>query len=454
MDSTLTPDQFVWHPQPAAQAMVDELLARFLVQHPFARGLADQMSCDAGVRLVDCIDFIAVAENEVSSEWVTKLDETGFETREESYIHPGGIFPVIRVMDGPLRVGVRVDRIDDFAATHHLDVAFHGRPGGRLRTLATPNADNSAELWAVERHGWVGFDDPADCHEDVHSAARWLERFRVRQRQGEQADVFKATLQLVEEAKRDLPGDWVCDLFFQAERDFWMRRNRAAKLQYDRQCRVGIGWANHDHHTYRSSRVTYAGLIAILEALGLHCRERFYPGPDAGWGAQVLENPRTRITVFADVDMTSEELQTDFPHLGLGPADALGTVGLWCGLHGDSMAAAGMHHLECTFDFAGLAEQLEQQGGIKMMTPFSSYDHLKQQFTEGERWAVEPSRVDALLAHGFISADQAERFKRDGAIGSHMENLERNDGFKGFNQGGITQIIHETDPRRQTAAAH
>ena len=34
-----------------------------------------------------------------------------------------------------------------------------------------------------------------------------------------------------------------------------------------------------------------------------------------------------------------------------------------------------------------------------------------------------------------------------GAVGSHLENLERNDGFKGFNQTGVTEIIKETDPR-------
>lgn len=454
MKSTATPESFAWEPQPAAQRLIDGLLAGFLDQHPFAQRLAQQMSAEAGVRMVDCIDFIAVGPADVANDFGSQLRETGFEVRAEGYVHPGGIFPVVRVGEGPLQLGLRVDRVDDFAATHQLDVRFHGTPGGRLRTLALVSASSQAELWAVERHGWVGFDDPADSLEHVRRAAHWLERFRVRSRGGDQAAVFKATLDLVNRAKNDLPEDWVSDLFFQAERDFWMRRNTAAKLQYDRQVAVGIGWANHDHHTYRSSREHYAGLIAVLEALGLHCRERFYPGPDAGWGAQVLENPRTRITVFADVDMTSAELQTDFPHLGLGASDHRGTVGLWCGLHGDSMGAAGMHHLECTFDFVGLAEQLEREGGVKMMKPFSSYAHLKQQFTEGQRWPVDPQRVDALLEDKLITAEQAARFKAEGAIGSHMENLERNDGFKGFNQGGITQIINETDPRKQAVGAH
>jgi len=54
-----------------------------------------------------------------------------------------------------------------------------------------------------------------------------------------------------------------------------------------------------------------------------------------------------------------------------------------------------------------------------------------------------------LLAEGRITNDQADRFRREGALGSHLEILERNDGYKGFNQTGISEIITRTDPRRQ-----
>ena len=47
-----------------------------------------------------------------------------------------------------------------------------------------------------------------------------------------------------------------------------------------------------------------------------------------------------------------------------------------------------------------------------------------------------------------ISPEQAERFRHEGALGSHLEILERNDGYKGFNQTGISEIIRDTDPRR------
>ena len=85
--------------------------------------------------------------------------------------------------------------------------------------------------------------------------------------------------------------------------------------------------------------------------------------------------------------------------------------------------------------------------GVATMKPFTDYPYLRQCFTAGERWPVAPERIDRLLAERMITAGQADIFRRDGAIGSHLEILERNDGFKGFNQHGVSEIIAATDPR-------
>jgi hypothetical protein len=61
---------------------------------------------------------------------------------------------------------------------------------------------------------------------------------------------------------------------------------------------------------------------------------------------------------------------------------------------------------------------------------------------------VREERIKALLANRLITQEQAEQFRRNGAIGSHLENLERNEGFKGFNQQGVNEIISATDPRK------
>jgi hypothetical protein len=227
-----------------------------------------------------------------------------------------------------------------------------------------------------------------------------------------------------------------------------MKRNRAAQVQYARQQRMGLGWANHDHHTYRSSRKQFANLVALWEKLGFACRERYHAGMQAGWGAQVMEDPMTGITTFNDVDLSPEELFNDFAHDPMQERESLGTVGLWCALHGEAFLQSGMHHLECMFDFDALRDQLAAQD-VKTMNPFTNFTYLRQAFTEGERWKVKESRLAALLKIGRITAEQAEQFRTQGAIGSHLENLERNDGFKGFNQKGVSEIISATDPRKQ-----
>jgi hypothetical protein len=146
-----------------------------------------------------------------------------------------------------------------------------------------------------------------------------------------------------------------------------------------------------------------------------------------------------------------EETQIDFSSQRLPKAPRLGTVGLWCGLHGDSFLQAGMHHLEARFDFARLREQLARQG-VNTMKPFSDFEFLRQAFTEGERWPVRPGRIAQLREQGLITQEQADTFLRDGAIGSHLENLQRKGGFKGFNQKSVSVIISATDPRKRQEA--
>lgn len=66
-------------------------------------------------------------------------------------------------------------------------------------------------------------------------------------------------------------------------------------------------------------------------------------------------------------------------------------------------------------------------------------------------WAVAEDRLAGLVADGSITAAQAETFRRHGAMGSHLENLQREDGFKGFNQKGVSDIIARTNPTKAHA---
>jgi hypothetical protein len=82
------------------------------------------------------------------------------------------------------------------------------------------------------------------------------------------------------------------------------------------------------------------------------------------------------------------------------------------------------------------------------MNPFSDFPFLRQAFTEGERWPVRRERAERLLADGLITREQAEQFIQEGALGSHLENLQRHGGFKGFNQKSVSVVITATDPRK------
>jgi predicted XRE-type DNA-binding protein len=106
-----------------------------------------------------------------------------------------------------------------------------------------------------------------------------------------------------------------------------------------------------------------------------------------------------------------------------------------------------MHHLEAQFFFEDLAKDLVHHG-IGMMDPFSNYPYLRQAFTAGEIWPVDSRRVSKLAEAGKISHAEADKFIKYGAVGSHLENLQRRQGYKGFSQKDVSTIIHKTDPRK------
>ncbi|MBK7406285.1 MAG: hypothetical protein IPJ41_17180 [Phycisphaerales bacterium] len=446
------PLEFHWEPQPEAQRLVDELLESFLKACPEGARLAERMKSETGTRFKDWVDFIEVQGGMALRQ---RLSSVGFSHEPmpgapEHFTHRGAIFPSILVSaDGPIRVGIKVDSLSDVCAANAVDNTRRagGEPGSRFRwgqIFVSPGA----ELWAVERHGYRGFAPVEDPLAVRLEAQRQYDRLRRRQRQFETDDEGFARLdELLDESIAMIGVDWACDLFFAAEREYWMRRNRAARAQKSRQDVLGLGWANHDHHTFRCSRRNYTRVIAVLEKLGFRLRERFYAGREAGWGAQVLEQPVTGITIFADVDMEAEELSGDFAHTPLAEREELGTIGLWIALHGESLLQAGMHHLECQFDWHALREQLLREG-VNTMQPFTTFSYLRQAFTEGEWWRVEESRLARLVERGQLTPDQAAFIREGGAIGSHLENLERNDGFKGFNQQGVSDIIERTDARK------
>jgi uncharacterized protein YjiS (DUF1127 family) len=447
--------EFNWQPFPETGLMVHQLLDDFCETCEFASALRERMLAETGTRLVDWVDHFAVNRDTSlnGTPFREKLKDFGYESsaeesKAEVFVHPGGIFPPIRLLDANRRrVAIRVDDVVDFVTAHHLEgvhVEGEAYSGFRRAKIAV---DADCEFWVCERQGNNRWEPHSSDPQVRLQTIRHLEHFRQRTRHWENEEQgFQYLRDLIKDSIDDLGVNLTCDLFFEAERRYWQSRNRAARVQKQRQDRLGLGWANHDHHTYRSSRKCFVSLVQVLELLGFECRERFYAGEEAGWGAQVMEQDDCGIVIFADVDLDPTEISGDFAHQGLEERGELGTVGLWCQLHGEAILQAGMHHLECTFDFDAARSQLEREG-IESMAPFTDMDVLKQAFTAGELWTVQPSRVHAAVAKGLLNEQQAKRFVQQGAIGSHLEILERNEGFKGFNQKGVSSIIAKTDPR-------
>jgi len=449
------PTQFDWPLAFPAETYLRQRIDEFLARNPFARALADRMRIETGTDFFEWTDHLTLPASEQKA-----LMDLGFEADdvetpngEVALHHPRATLPRVLLVKGnrPM-LALRPEFVADFLSAHSLPGPIEGDAGSRFRR-ALVNEQNGTRLEAVERSAYRGYVTAKLPDADLKKIVQARELWRTRRRHcatdeegvKESSRVLDASLKLV---GRDLS----CQYFFEDERRYWESRNRAARVQKLRQDSLGLGWGNHDHHTFRCSRRHFVDLIELLLQLGFSKRERYYAGSEAGWGAQISEQPVVGITVFADVDLLPEETEVDFSKIRLGPAPRLGTVGLWCGLHGESFLEAGMHHLEARFDFDLLRAQLQKEG-VTTMKPFSDFEFLRQAFTEGERWAVPRERAKRLLQEGLVTTEQFDKFLKEGALGSHLENLQRHGGFKGFNQKSVSVIISATDPRKNLAHA-
>ncbi|HXG48774.1 MAG TPA: hypothetical protein VNO52_14205, partial [Methylomirabilota bacterium] len=370
--------------------------------------------------------------------------------------HPEAMLPrvVVEVAaaggDAPAVVAIKPESLVDFMAAHGISAEPDGAPASRYRRVTVSEVAGT-RLDAIERRGYRGYVPRETGADEIERLLKAAELWRTRRRDfDDDAEGFRHAHELLDRVIGLVGRDLACHVVFAGERAYWQSRNRAAQVQRARQDRLGLGWANHDHHTFRCSRRHFVDLMRALEKLGFERRERYYAGAQAGWGAQVLEHPVEGIVTFCDVDLQPEETEIDFSRQRLPECRQLGTIGLWVGLHGESFVQAGMHHLECRFDFQLLRDQLAAVN-VGTMKPFSDFPFLRQAFTEGERWPVRRERAEALRRRGLITPEQCDQFVAEGAIGSHLENLQRKGGFKGFNQKSVSVIIAATDPRAQPA---
>jgi hypothetical protein len=447
-------DRFDWPLAFDAEKILRQVMDSFLDRNRFARHLAGRMREETGTDFFEWIDHLVLQPEAEPDLRAFGMVEDRVETPggETVLHHPRATLPRVVLSAGRDRMAIslRPEFVAEFMAAHSLSGPIQGGPYSRLRRVLVCE-ENGARLEALERNAYRGFVPAPLPTANLEKMVEAQDLWRTRRRHcASSAAGFDAARTALDQVLEWVGQDLACHYFFQEERRYWESRNRAAQVQRRRQDSLGLGWGNHDHHTFRCSREHFVDAVEFLTRLGFAKRERFYAGAEAGWGAQVAEQSNTGIVVFADVDLRPEETAVDFSTKRLSPAAELGTVGLWVGLHGESMLEAGMHHLEARFDFELLRAQLEGQG-VRTMNPFSNFEFLRQAFTEGERWPVAPERLEKLA--GLITAEQAGRFLREGALGSHLENLQRRGGFKGFNQNAVSVIISATDPRKNLQAA-
>jgi hypothetical protein len=452
-----------WTRFPDTDRFLLDSLQMFTDNFPAVVRLKESLLSNTSTRWTDFIDHLRFCGGSNLMKKLLSLGYKEVKSRESKqgrvFANDGGIFPPI-ILSGSgcdseeelLTVAISVADLAVFLNSQGIHSEIEGTVLSPFRQTKVWE-EGKREFRAVERRAFAGF-----THQDMPSdyPAHYLEgyqRWFLRQRDFEDpAAGIDFTLNLAEELVRDMGQNMAAWVVFAAERNYWQLKNRAGQVQKKRQDVYGLGWANHDHHTFRSSRHYFSTLLHLLSVLGFERREKFYAGQEAGWGAQVLEQPDCGLVVFADVDLATEELEMDFMQQSLSPRKEKGTVGLWCALHGESILQAGLHHLACRLAFTKAKNDLEKEG-IYMLPPFSSFPFLKQAFTQGEQWQITEAKLRQSKQDGLLSEHQVEAFIREGVIGSHMENIQRDEGFKGFNQQSVSDIIKRTDPRLDFGAA-
>ncbi|MCA9212022.1 MAG: hypothetical protein KDB27_03080, partial [Planctomycetales bacterium] len=289
--------KYQWKTCPEPAQHLYSTLDRLLDGTDFGRRWSDRCRPESGTRFFDWVDHIVVHDDQHDT-----LANLGFELTDGTWRNPDALFPSVRFGEKHA-VAIKVDSAIDFAAANGLanDCTVTGSDGDQFMSITV---NGNTDFVAIERHGYRGYSAVDSNAAQKQIARDFYASISQRHRDHSQKDPasgFDEAAKMLKEVSTELDINWACDIFFRAEREYWMSRNKAARVQKKRQDALGSGWANHDHHTFRSSRECFARLVSVLELMGFECREQFYAGEQAGWGAQVLEHPKCGIVIFTDV---------------------------------------------------------------------------------------------------------------------------------------------------------
>ncbi len=302
-DTPQTHKQFDWPLANEAEALLRRYVENFLSQNFFARRLAARMRDETGTDFFEWADHLVLSPSDEKD-----LLKAGFvpdahaETPdgEAVFEHPRATLPRIMLRAGqkysPSVIALRPEFVSEFIAAHNLSAEPEGEPFSRYRRVIVAQ-ENGAALEGVERRSYRGFVSAPLNFGELQAIIKAKELWQTRRRAFDDDAAGIQTANDTLERSMDLVGrDLSCQFFFEAERAYWEKRNRAPQIQKRRQDGLGLGWGNHDHHTFRCSRAYFVDLIEFLLKLGFEKRERYYAGAEAGWGAQISEQPITGIS--------------------------------------------------------------------------------------------------------------------------------------------------------------
>jgi hypothetical protein len=380
-----------WLCHPQAEDFIEQHVAALPAACTWQKDLAF-----TNTRLVDWLDHLTLAN---SAGLQGKLAELGFipedvaaETGDTVYYHPCALLPRVILRDGTsagpgavVALAVRVEDANQFIQVHQMQATIEGTPFGPYRR-ARVWQQNGCEFLIVERRGYWGF-VPVEAPPDyplryLHAFERW----NSRPRQFDDARrALSQALSLARSLINELGTNLAAWVIFAAERDYWQRHYQE-QVTSSREDRLGMGWVNRNHYTFRSSRKTFGALVQLLEILGFGPHLCFNASARIGWGAQVLQQPACRVTVFVDLD-SSDTIENE--------------PKLWCTLHGESMLIAGLYHLigrfvrsdKVSVPLSGDLEAIEPVGLMagwegETINPFAT---LRQALAQEQAWDVHAS---------------------------------------------------------------
>ena len=431
------PPDFEWKTYPETELFIEQLIEEACASNEDISAFSSRTASLTATSFQEWVESITL-----SGALLYELERLGFSLQKTFYgqklfVHSRGSFPALRVFPGPVPVvralTLKVESLSVFRFLSGYYGEVDGTPGSDYSRILLSDrggillfaAEKNADSWMPEDLESQGLLDLEQAHSLMSQRRRFFEA-------GE--DAWKHTERLVDRVISLVGKDRCASLFLEYERRYWEARNSAARFLKARQDTMGLGWGNHDHHTFRSERRSVFRFVQLLLTMGFHLRERFFSSlgtAQSPYGVQVLEHPGLGAVINIHVDLRDDEKDFDFSTNPLPDVQHWGDVSLWTGMYGESVFEAGLYHLGAKYDYWHLKELLKGVR-IDIREPDSESPFLVRAAVHPENWFSSRLRQEHLHANGALTDDQLHKLTREGSLGSFLECVHRVDGFKGF----------------------